>query len=154
MVARRLVETFVEALNDIDDVAVEGPEAELRHLVSEGFHFLHGREQDFPLVPIADGICDVHDEHIDSRIGQHREVVEADVFVLAEEIAVFGFAPMIGGVGEVGLAFRAHGILLEQLRHIVGVGLSVVEILGVPSDVEDAYCSCLICLERTLLGGG
>ena len=154
LIARRLVEALVEALDNINHVAVEGPEAELRDFVAESFHLLHGCEQHFPFVPIADGIRDIHDEDIDACIGQHGEVVEADIAVLAEEVAVFRFAPVVGGVGKVWFALRTHRILLEQLCHVVGVRLSVVKILRVPSNVEDAYGSWFICLERILLSGG
>ena len=152
LISRRLVEAFVEALHNIYHVAVECPKAKLRHLVAQSLHFLHGLEEHFPLVPITDGICNVHDEHVNACIGKHREVVEADIAVLAKEVTVLGFAPMIGGIREIRIAFRALRILFEKLRHIVSVRLSIVKILRVPSNIEDANSSRLVCLKRTLLG--
>ena len=151
LIARGFVETLVETLHDVDDVAVECPEAELRHRIAQSLHLLHRLEEDFPLVPIANGICDVHDEDINTCIGQHGEVVENDIAVLAKEVAIFRFAPVIGGVRPVGVASRAHRVGLDEFRNIVGIRLSVMKIRRVPCDVEDTYGSRLVRLEGTLL---
>ena len=60
---------------------------------------------------------------------------------------------MISGVWEIGIASGAKRISLDTLRHVVGIGLSIVMVGGVPSDVEDAYGSRLaVGLEGTFLG--
>ena len=158
LVAGRAVELVIELLHHSDDVAVEGPEAELRHLVALLFHGLHRAHEHFPFVPVQDGIGDIQDNHVHTGIHQHRHVAPYHPFVLTQEIAGFGFSPMVGAhAGACGpslIGAAGIGVLCQYFGHIGQIGLSVVQPRCMPGDVEDSHGACLVRLQRAFRTGG
>ena len=146
-----LVDPFVELLDNVDHLAVERPEAELRGVVALGAHLFHRGEKHLPLVPVTHGVSDIHHKHIHSRVGEHRHVLSDDPFVLAQEIAHLRLAPVVGASLPVRIVSLKSGVWigLENLSH-VGVIRSrhIRKVLCVPRDVEDAHNTSLICLDR------
>ena len=107
---------------------------------------MHRLEELVPFVPVEHSIGDIEDEHVDTGITEHREVATYHPLVLREKIARLGFSPVVGPCCPLLIAAVQAGLRvgIEHLCHVGLIGFSVVQVHGVPCDIEDAYSSILI----------
>ena len=152
LVLRLFVELLIELLDNGNHISVEGPEAELRSLVAFLAHLHHGREGDFPLIPVKNGISDVHHKDIHSCISEHGHILADNPLVLAEEVTVLRLAPVIGAKFPVRMVCNHSRtrILLENFGNIAFIRLwEILQSLGVPGNVEYADDAAVVILDRS-----
>ncbi|OPZ76093.1 MAG: hypothetical protein BWY79_01786 [Actinobacteria bacterium ADurb.Bin444] len=146
-----LVDAVVQVLHHGDDRSIEGPEAELRHLVPLRLHLLHHREDHVPLVPVTHRIGDIHHQHVHPGVREHRHVLADHPLVLAQEVPHLRLGPVVRAFrpqGMVGIQ-ASGGVLRENLRHVSRIRASrPVSGVAVPGDIEDADNSPLVGLHR------